>query len=266
MVFQSAKTYGSRVSGRLVATLLVGLVAGSAAYAQDVSFDLPEPECLPLEENKVFAAGVDGVAVGDSVRLYFRRLSRVGDFYYLEMTPSAADAYWTTFPRAEEREQEELNDSWWEDLQHKDWMEGHDREWLEDFLEDQRFEAAEYYVAVLNAAGELRAESKTELTTVMKDDCFEPLDPIQRGWSDNLAIGETADVQAGKEVFHWLCHGIVTRIDPYDVRRPDEYCRACVLGLWIAPTSAAGIALIGGGLIETQVTGTVPPQATALQP
>ena len=256
----------TRVGGCLVAVALVLPSPGSLAHAQDTFFE-PEPvECLPVEENRTYETAVDNVEAGDTVRLYFRRLNPLGEFYYVQMASAGGDRYWTTFPKAKEEEQSELSDGWWDSLKTRDWVEGRDRNWLEDLLEEQKQEAAEYYVAVFNPAGELKERSKVLMTSVKKDGCTEPMDPKQQGWANNLTIGETSAVQRNQEVYHWLCAGIVTRINPEDVRRPDQYCRACAAGFlfWVPPVAgAATIAIIGGGLINSTST---PVEATPRQP
>ncbi len=103
-------------------------------------------------------------------------------------------------------------------------------------------EAAEYYVAVHDAAGrpvEVGGEpfrSSVYLVGVLPDDrCEARLNPRQRGWAANLTAGETVEQQrgekrTGKGVFHWLCDGITARIDVHGIPRPDKHCQKCVIG------------------------------------
>ncbi|MDH3403114.1 MAG: hypothetical protein OES32_13870 [Acidobacteriota bacterium] len=216
-------------------------------------FDVEQLACLPLEDNGAVEARVEGVAGGDEVRLYYRRLNPVGAFYYGAMDPSAPNQFWSTFPRPEDREQHELTEEWWEVLRTRDWVEaqGFDFDRLRDYLESQNQEAAEYYVAVYDAAGKFRGRSPTLLTEVRENDCRQDLTPQERGWADNLTVGETSVAQANKEVFHWLCDGIVTRIDTADVLHPDEFCRSCVVGFgFVPPLAAVAAGVVSGAIIE----------------
>jgi hypothetical protein len=249
------------MSRLLTPACLVVACMGSALGAQP-AFDVEQISCLPLENNAVLRATVGSLEGGDEVRLYFRRLSPVGAFYYVAMLPSGAGKYWTTFPQAEDREQQHLTDEWYDILKDRDWMQGHDRDWLDDYLRDQGQEAAEYYVAVIAGDGAVRGRSKTMLTSVRGNDCFEPLTPQQAGLAQNLTIGETSSAQEDKEVFHWLCAGIVTRIDPMNVLHPDEYCRACVVGFGFVPPIASAAAGVVSGVIITQP----PTEASPRQP
>ena len=231
------------MSARNLLCLLLCLSAMPAlAEAPEVTVGSP-PDCLPLEYNRALMASVSPEVAGSSVRLYFRRLNPVGAFYYDEMFASGGGDYWTVFPKPEDRKQHLLTDTWWEVLKDRDWMEGRDREWLEDWLEEREQEAAEYYVAVYGAQGELLGRTATSLVEVWPPDrCGEPLTPVQTGWAENLTVGETTEVQARRCLFHWLCDGIVTRIGYDEILRPDECCRACVVaGLW--PQAAGGIIL-----------------------
>lgn len=247
------------MSRYLTATVLLASVLVPAAQAQ--SFDVEQVDCLPLEQNRIVEASLDGLEAGDTTRLYFRRLNSVGAFYYVGMATSDSGKYWASFPRPEDREQQQLTDEWWQILETRDWMEGRDRNWLENYLQDQDQEAAEYYVAVYDAAGNVRGRSATYLTEVRANDCFEPLTPKQRGWASNLTIGETSPAQGNKEVFHWLCEGIVTRIDTADVMHPDEYCRACVVGLgFVPPLASVATGVVSGAIIEHPPTEASPRQ------
>lgn len=219
------------------------MLAQSAA-AQTIGTD--PVSCIPREANTIVNAVVEPEVKGsDSVRFYFRRVNPVGGFYWVEMQPSGGGAYWAVIPKAEDRKQEELFDEWWDILQHRDWMKAgnRDREWLAEFFESQEYESSEYYVAVLNAAGEEVKRSTMQLTEVKdRDDCVVGLDRHQFGLSQSLTVGETLESQQNEAVFHWLCDGIVSRVDFEDVLRPDELCRACVLaGLFPAATAAGAI-------------------------
>lgn len=230
------------MSAKRLCCLLFFLAALPAlAAAPEVAVESP-PDCLPLEHNRVLAASVKPEVAGSSVRLYFRRLNPVGAFYYDEMFAEGDGRYWTVFPKPENRQQHQLTDEWFEVLQDRDWLKGRDREWLESWLEEREQEAAEYYVAVYDAAGGLLGRTPTALVEVWPPDrCHEPLTPVQAGWAENLTVGETTDVQARRCLFHWLCDGVVTRIGFEGVLRPDECCRACVVAGFL-PQAAAGLA------------------------
>ena len=233
------------MSARKLSCLLLALAALPAfAAAQEVTLDSP-PDCLPLEYNRAMTASVSPELAGSSVRLFFRRLNPVGAFYFDEMFASGGGGYWTVFPKPEDRKQHLLTDDWWEVLQDRDWMEGHDRGWLEDWLEERDQEAAEYYVAVYDTGGQLLGRTPTSLVEVWPpDECSQELTPIETGWAENLTVGETTDVQAQRCLFHWLCDGVVTRIGWEGILRPDECCRACVVAaIW--PIATAGGVLPG---------------------
>jgi hypothetical protein len=249
------------MSRYLIAITLTAAIAGPAMAADGVTFQVDQLACLPLENNAVLEAGIEGLNGGDTVRLYFRRLNPVGAFYYVGMAGSESGKFWSTFPRPEDRQQQQLTQEWWEILQTRDWVKGRDYEWLEGYLRDQDQEAAEYYVAAYDSAGKLRKRSETFLTEVRANDCFEPLTPKQRGWADNLTVGETTSAQTGKEVFHWLCEGIVTRIDSYGILRPDEFCRACVVGFgFVPPLASVATGVVSGAIIEHPPTEASPRQ------
>jgi hypothetical protein len=246
---------------RYIVGLVLLLASMSPLMAAGPSFDVETLECLPLEENAALVASVSGLGGGDSVRLYFRRLNPVGAFYYVAMAPGGSGRFWSTFPEPEDREQKPLTNEWWEILKTRDWMAGRDRDWLEGFIRDQDQEAAEYYVAAYDGAGKVTGRSKTFLTSVRANDCFEPLTPQERGWAENLTVGETSEAQANKEVFHWLCEGIVTRIDTADILHPDEYCRACVVGFgFVPPLASVATGVVSGAIIEHPPTEASPRQ------
>ncbi len=246
---------------------LLAILVPTAAIAEGPKIEVGELECLPNEHNAVIEASVSPEIGGSTVRLYFRRLNPEGDFYYDHFFAQGDGHYWTVFPKPENREQPELYDEWWEVLKDRDWMEGHDREWLEDLLDDREHELAEYYVAVHDSAGQRLARSPMRLVDVLDaDDCEVELDLFEKGWSQNLTIGETHEEQYGERVYHWLCDGIVTRIDWNDVIRADEFCRACVVALlpdWALPTAGA---LAGAAVLTQLVDESDPPAASPSRP
>ena len=125
------------------------------------------------------------------------------------------------------------------------WMQGLDDAALQNWLDNLKTEAGEYFVAVVDGSGRLLGRSEMRSVEVKKD-CKVSLTPQQEGFAKNLVIGETAAWQKNEEVYHWECTGITTRRDPTNVLRADERCRACVVAAWW-PVAAGGgaVALIG---------------------
>ena len=113
----------------------------------------------------------------------------------------------------------------------RDWLAQMDDAEFQDWLEQLENEPAEHYISVHDANGRQLARSPTQVTEVRKN-CRVDLSPQERGEAENLTVGETAVWQRDEAVFHWLCDGIVSRIDPTDVLRSDGVCRACVIAWW----------------------------------
>jgi hypothetical protein len=260
----------------LVAALVLSAPA-VPALAQTVSPG--ELRCLPIGDNGLLTATVTPPpAAESSVRLYFRRLNLVvEDFYFTEMVPTGGGAYWGVFPQAENSklprkplegatEEENAWAEWWRakeasdhrdpnrDLpaeeiaeraaigkrEPRDWMAETDDPALERFLEAQSTEPAEYFVAVVDPDGREIARSPMRIVEV-RDGCRPTLTPQQVGYAMNLTVGETAPWQAGRAVFHWQCTGVVTRLDPQQVLRGDDACRACVVAWWPKATAAGAV-------------------------
>ena len=100
---------------------------------------------------------------------------------------------------------------------------------FETWLDTLEYEPVEYFAAVFGPTGEQIAKSPMMIGEVRSEsDCDVVLTPAQMGEAQNLVVGETAAWQRGKPVYHWLCDGVVTRVDPEGVKRPDETCRTCV--------------------------------------
>jgi hypothetical protein len=267
------------------AAALAALPAIAAAQAPRVTVD--PVRCLPLEQHAVVTARVANEPGGSTVRLYFRRLHQeVEDFYYVEMEARAGGQYWGALPkpadevldehRLDDAESDEQRDNawaaWWlakersedrdpnDDLNEeiidqradrgrrvgRDWMLTMSMADLEEWLEDLENEPADLYATVVDASGRELARSPM-VATLVTEDCKVPMTAEERGKANNLVIGETAPWQVGKKVFHWLCDGIVTRVDPRGVERADDICRACVVALArpevLIPTSAAVIGI-----------------------
>jgi hypothetical protein len=213
--------------------VVVGLLLAGSAAARTITVE--ELACLPADANSPVGAQVSTAVdrPAGAVRLYFRRLNPLGAFYYDEMVPTGGGAYRGVLPIPERHDQQPLSDEWWEVLRTRDWMQlpGRDRAWLERWLADQDHEAAELYVAVYDPGGALVERSDVQLVPVRDDPACKPgLTAGERGWAANLTVGETTGLQVGRELFHWLCWGVVTRISPAGVLRADEVCRACIIG------------------------------------
>jgi hypothetical protein len=111
----------------------------------------------------------------------------------------------------------------------RDWMNTLTDQEFEQWLDTLEYEPVEYFAAVFGPTGEVIAKSPMLIGEVRSEsDCDVVLTPAQLGESQNLVVGETADWQRGKPVYHWLCDGVVARVDPEGVKRPDETCRTCV--------------------------------------
>jgi hypothetical protein len=111
----------------------------------------------------------------------------------------------------------------------RDWMNTLTDQEFEQWLDTLEYEPVEYFAAVFGPTGEVIAKSPMLIGEVRSEsDCDVVLTPAQLGESQNLVVGETADWQRGKPVYHWLCDGVVARVDPDGIKRPDETCRTCV--------------------------------------
>jgi hypothetical protein len=233
-----------------------------ATVPGQVSVVAENVECVPIGGNAVVWATVTNGQPDTTVRLHFRRLHNlVEDFYYVQMMPDGNGRYWGVMPKAEDRtlDRHELAEevetrwaAWWrakdvaddrdpnDDLDQEVIREraskgrGESRHWLsemndtifENWLENLENEPAEYFISVHDAQGKRLGRSRTRVTEV-RSDCEVVLTPAQMGEAQNLQVGETAFWQQDESVFHWLCDGVVTRIDPDEVKRADAICRTC---------------------------------------
>lgn len=219
----------------------------------------------------------------------------VEDFYWIEMESAGGGRYWVTVPAPDDdefvrhdlarprdnRQRDYLWAAWWreKDLSNdrnpngdlddevirerasqgktveRDWLRDMELADLQQWLREQRYEPAEYFAAVVAPDGRILARSPLEVVPVT-DDCDVQLDPREEGMAGNLVIGETAPWQESEgEVFHWLCDGIVSRVDPAGILRIDRHCRTCVIAWWekksfLIPASIAGIGGIGGVVLD----------------
>jgi hypothetical protein len=265
-----------------LAAALAALALAPLAPAAAQTIALGELPCLPTGENGVLTARIDPPPPAEvEVRLYFRRMHlEVEDFYFTLMEPTGGGAYWGIFPQPEPRafppqklerapNPDDLWAQWWRtkegsesrdpngDLdrdtiaerasvgrrERRDWMAEQDDAVLEEWLWSQRREPAEYFVALVDPAGSVRARSPQRVT-VVRDDCEVALTPQQAGYAANLTVGETAPWQPDEAVFHWECTGIVSRLGVDRVLRADESCRACVVAWWPLAAGAGALGLV----------------------
>jgi hypothetical protein len=131
----------------------------------------------------------------------------------------------------------------------RDWMESRSDADLQRWLESLDNEPAEYYVAVFDSYGKPLADGQSETRVVpVSRDCPVQLTPRELGQAQNLTVGETAAWEGTEPVFHWLCDGIVTRVDVLGILRADEVCRACVVA-WVDKREfliPAAVGAVGG--------------------
>ncbi|MDA8016062.1 MAG: hypothetical protein MPN21_01340 [Thermoanaerobaculia bacterium] len=294
--------------------LLIGGAFHPALAQRGVTVEADPVDCLPIGDNGIGWATAQGHSPDHSVRLNFRRMNDVvEDTYWVEMNPAGSGRYWGIFPKAADevlqrhdieqaRSEAQQQYSWADWWRQKDTLDSRDpnqdldaemirerasqgklvqRHWLaemddasfQDWLERLENEPAEFYTSVADPAGREIARSQTMVAEV-KSDCRPDLNAEQRGEAENLVIGESAYWQQGELPFHWLCEGIVTRVDPSNVLRGDEVCRACVVAWWdragvLAPIGAAlaGVAIVG--IIEKDdepLAPTPPPPASPDNP
>lgn len=269
--------HGRSTSVVLVTSLVLclGLFA-PAAWGQGGIVIEPDPvDCLPIGDNGVAWASVDGLQPHQQVRLNFRRLNDVvEDIYWTPMHPAGPGRYWGIFPKAademlqrhdieETRRQAREETRWAEWWREKDASDHRDpnrdlddelirerasqgkqieRHWLAE-LDDEEFQRwleqlenePAEYFVSVHDANGRQVARSSTGVTEVKDGCRPDLTPQQRGEAENLTVGETAYWQQGEEVFHWLCDGIVSRVGPGGVKRGDAVCRACVVAWWDKP-------------------------------
>lgn len=282
----------------LLGLLVPAFVTSPPLAAQQLEIDLELPACLPFDGFTPVYANVSGEPGGSEVRVYFRRLHEVvEDFYYVRMEPVGIGRYYAVLPQPsdEDLEQRRLNApqendeykfreaAWWRrkedsedrnpnhDLdqdeiveradrgrrEQRDWMRALTLEELENWLDARENEPAELYVAVYDAGGNEIGRSTVGASYVKKD-CEVTLSELEQGYAQNLVVGETASWQQNKEIFHWQCAGVVTRIDPLGIKREDEQCRACVVA-WAGTGSLLP-------LLATSVVTLLPPENEPVSP
>ncbi len=252
---------------RLTGVLLLTTATAVSAQRGPSDISVGPLACLPQKGNGVVTATVSPEVPGATVRLFFRRLNiEVEDFYYVQMEPVGAGQYWGVFPvpdgsNIDKKELKSDGDpppqpwaAWWKAKEASDdrdpngdldkkviqeraslgkkekraWMAAKSDAELQTWLEAQRSEPAEFFVAVYDVNGQRVAASDMRVADV-QGECRVSLTPQQQGMARNMTVGETGGWQKGIQPFHWQCDGIVTRIDPVRVRRADETCRACII-------------------------------------
>jgi hypothetical protein len=193
--------------------LFAGLLLVCATAAQAQSISVVEPNCIPRKLNGVLRASViPDPSVGQSPRVYFRWKEQPG-FYWAPMEVEPNGRYWTVLPRVEDRNRE-----------------------------------IEFYVAVVDAAGKMLAQTEPRSVKVQTN-CLSELGPKEQGLAENLTVGETTSNQYGKKVIGFQCPGLKIRINPQGVRRADEECGPCGLA-WLPPAALAAAGVVGVIVID----------------
>lgn len=280
----------------MMTLMTFALVTPALAQGQTTRVEAEQVSCLPIGENGLAWAAVENNIPDASVRLYFRRMhDSVEDLYWVRMHPNGDGRYWGIFPKAEDRalqryDLEEARDearqdvswaAWWREKDRSDdrnpnsdldqdlirerasqgkaetrhWLAEMDDDAFQDWLEQLENEPTEYFTAVHDYQGRRLAQSQVKVAEV-RDNCRVDLTEEQLGEANNLTVGETAYWQRDEALFHWLCDGIVSRLDPSNVKRGDGICRACVIAWWkrkgILIPAAAGVGAIAGvSLLES---------------
>lgn len=196
----------------LAAALSVPAHAQAPARNGAPGITVHEVECIPNNDNGVVRATVQPEIGGAEVRLYFR-WEEHGPFYYVLMEAAGDGAYWATPPKPVDENHQ-----------------------------------VEVYVTQVNPAGqEVGPRSETMLIPVTGD-CDVRLTTHERGMAQNLVVGETDPEQIDRDVWGFLCDGIISRIDPEGVLRADGICRRCIVAWWNKPEGLVpAAALLGGG-------------------
>lgn len=283
-----------------LAALVFGATAIQVPAQDRIEVSAEPVECLPVGASGIGWAKVENNQPDTETRLYFRRLNdAVEDLYWVKMRPAGNGRYWGIFPHAEDavlqrhdiieqRENLKRENSWAEwwrakdssddrnpskdldqeiirerasqgKLEKRDWLAEMDDQRFQSWLEQLENEPAEYFVAVHDYKGQRLAKSPTMVAEVRKN-CRVELTPEQQGVADNLVVGETAYWQRDEGVFHWLCEGIVSRVDPSNVTRGDGVCRACVVAWWKKPALLIPGAVATGGLAGVVLIDQSPPE------
>jgi len=205
--------------------VLLLILAAAQMLAQAVEIQTDPVDCLPVGLNAAITTTVDGDGDFASVRLYFRRFSPVGSFYYTEMFPIGNGVYTAVLPRPEDRTASPMRDSWWSSIRSRDWLKGRDQAWLTGWLDDLDQEPVEYFVAVHDGEGERIDQTPIRIVEVQDPaTCGIRLSQREELWAARLTVGETADPQADRVPFHWSCEGVAERITPDGEALPHTAC------------------------------------------
>lgn len=209
-----------------ILTLAVSLTVPAAVRAQGASqgqaqgpvrVTAEEAPCVPNNDNGLIRATVQAPPGGTQTRLYFRWDGH-GDFYYVVMEALPDGTWWATPPKPTDENKQ-----------------------------------IEYFVAVVAPDETVAGRSETILTPVTSD-CPVVLDDLQRGYAENLIVGETTEDQMGDEVMGFLCDGIISRIGSNGVLRADSICRRCIVAWWDKPEAIVPAAvLLGGGVTISDI-------------
>jgi hypothetical protein len=186
------------------------LALSLAAGAAAQSIKVEPASCFKFGDNQVVYASTLAEPPGATERLYFQWTDHPS-YYWIDMEREGPGRYWGIPPKPESRNKE-----------------------------------IEYYGVILDAAG--REISRTPaIRSKVTSDCKVNLTPQQYGYAQNLVIGETDTKQKKNRVLGFLCDGIVTRVNPQNIKRADEVCRTCVVAWWMGrelllPVAAAAAA------------------------
>jgi hypothetical protein len=177
----------------LIASLVVCVMAVTPVFAQQVVLSTTVPNCIPANGNALVSLAVQPDSGWSSVRVYFREHGQQ-DWYFLEMRIESPGHFWATLPLPDHN----------------------------NLMVDIRF-------VVRDANG---VETMSELQQVpVSTDCTQKLTSEQQAFAHNLVVGETTINQRDKQVYGFLCPGIVSRLQPDGDLRPDAYCRNVLLAL-----------------------------------
>jgi hypothetical protein len=177
-------------------TFLAAVVVLAATRVEAQSITPEQVDCFRNADNQVVKATAAGEPAGGSARLYFEWADH-GAYYWVDLEHDGPGRYWAIPPKPESRNHE-----------------------------------VSYYAVLLDPSGREVTRSAIHKAKVTSD-CKVKLNPQQLGEAQNLTIGETAANQAKDRVLGFLCDGIITRVNPENVRRPDKDCRTCIVAWWM---------------------------------
>jgi hypothetical protein len=209
-----------------IAAVDAGTAVPAAAQAKP-TVTVEQVSCLRFGDNQVFHATALAEPPGGSGRLYFQWNSH-GGYYWVDLISEGPGRYWGVPPKPETRNTE-----------------------------------VSYYATLLDAGGREVGRSQL-LKSKVTADCVVKLTPQQFGTAQNLVVGETLPNQSKNRVMGFLCDGIVTRVDPDNVKRSDEICRVCSVVWWAVPKLLAP-ALVGAAPGISQIIHD-PPQSSPSVP